>query len=506
MILSTYKIYYDQPNKNKTKNARRNKMSKRDYLEHLKSNCTSIGKGKTLIPVFVERVKMPNKSNPKSPYLLFCRAMVKKPTLVKFEIKKDDKGNIIKRVKTEEEIRQYGDEEDEEGVMVDVDQELMVSCFDKVSCSKLSDADVVDVSCTASIYIKKLEDGTVDRRISYKSDKVTFKKEFSSLQKSVYEKSIVGTKIAEIPTPLNLQESDFPEGVDEKYMSRRFVAPLSSDQTSFKSVIPVFDDNENSMVSYVKDTVNNVVIPYVGMSMVEGSSSVNSIGVVFQNHPTEEDPDPTPIMLKLSFTPAFWTCFGIDDVDLWKPVAKRIVSNMKEAYFFAYTNISGLKSLKSNVEYYDEDGNVEEMDDDETKPKFVNTTAFGTKLRVDLFATIKACGIPIGHDYVEQIMEDRRYTREYQPFGSDEHSRPKHPLNSGFRTKLDGGVKSIFNVSEISSEDIDKFFKSAKPKYNQLTYYGVFASDEPYEQDMEDITEFVSENNITPNIIFAILE
>lgn len=469
-------------------------MSKRDYLTHLKSNCISIGQGRSLIPVFIERVQPPkDKSNMKSPYLLFCRALVKKPTLVRFEVKKDDDNKKQKTEQSQDEVP--------EGVTIDVNQEMMVSCFDKVSCSKLSEADVVEIACNASMYMKNDQ-----IRYGFKSDRVTFRKEICSLQKSVYEKTISSTTIAQIPTPLNMRPSDFPGVEDEKYMIRKFVAPLSNDQTVFESVIPVVENDERNMVCIVKE--NDVAKEYVGFSMTDGSSSNNSIGIVYNQQPTLDEPNPKPIMLKLSYKPSFWTYLGIDDPALWKPVAKRIFSNLREAYFFAYSSVANINSLNGNSNvFYDEDGNIENDGGEKEETEIIATTAFGTRLKVNMFETVKACGLKIDADYVEQIMEDRKYDREYNPYGSDETSRPKHPLNDGFRTKLENGVKSVFNVSEIPSDFIPNFFKSAKAvKGGSLTYYGVFEKDEPYEQDDENITEYITEHNIVPNIVFAILE
>lgn len=478
---------------------------KRDYLEYLKNNCNSIGAGNTLLPVFIKYVKPPPPgSSKRTPYSLICVAMNNKPTLVRYAIKKDD--NKKQRTDEEEsnETQNYG-----EGSTVNKGDLIFVSSFDQANASKLNGGDFIELACSASVY----NDNYGNTRITYKNDRLLIKKDMSALTKNIYDRYISDSPLSVIPTIHDINPKDFKEGTPENKMVRQFVAPMSNDQSNFEDIIIVLENDENNMVC--KKTDNEVTQDYVGFSTSEGGKSSNSIGIVYRPYPKEDGTKEKDIMLKLSFFPNFWLVFGIGDVDLWKPVAKRIVSNLKNSYFYAYSSLESIKNLKciaKDDNYYDENG-MEDDDNDKDEDEIVSTCAFGTKLNVDLNATVKNCGILINQDYIEAILgseSGHEYNKEYKPYGADEDNLPKHPLNNTFRNKLERGVPSVFNLSEFHTDDIDKFFKAAN-KFcpNKIQYYGIFADDRPYEHDAErqgDLTEYIKDNGIKPNIVYAILE
>lgn len=459
-------------------------MSKRDYLNHLKRNCNSIGSGNTLVPVLINKVKPPkDRGNPRSPYMLICTAMVTKPTMVRFGVKDDNK-----KQKTES----VDEEREDLGVVVEAGTTLIVNCFDRNGSSKLGEADFVDLSVSASNYTDPKTNIT---RVTYKADRVMFKKQTSALNKHVYERGIIDSAMSEVPTRFNLMESDFPDESNPKHMTRNFILPLSNDQKKFEEVVVVLEDDQNNMVCKKDDK------EYVGFCTSDGDKSSNSIGIVFKPFATEEDQDPDPIMLKLMYVPSLWISFGIDDVDLWKPVAKRIMSNLRNAYVYGYSSVEQINSLKSNKQraLYDENGENAEED----PSGIIDTAGFAIRFSVDMIETIKNCGLELESDFVEQFFESRQYLRDYQPYGCDPEKPPKHPLNNGFKNKLEAGTGAIYNISEIHSDDIDKFFKSAK-NCKKIKYFGVFSDDAPYEAN--DVTDFINENNIKPELVFGIVE
>ena len=477
-------------------------MSKRDYLAHLKTNCDSIGSGNTMIPVLIQLLKPPkDRTDKRSPYTIICTAMVLKSTLVRFYVKKDD----TKKPKAE-----GGDTNTESiGGTINPGDTMVVNCFDRMGCMKLTEGNFVKISCNASNYT---DPHTNETRVTFKSDRILFDKNTNALTKVVYDRYIMDTDVAEVPTRYNIKASSFKEGTPQDYMRRKFLLPLSSDQKKFNNVEIIIERNRERMYCR-KDDIN-----YVGFNSESGDKVSNSIGVVYEPLPTEAIPNPKPIMMKLKFNPVVWEGFGIDDLNFWKPVASRIISNLRDAYIFGYSSLGSIENMKGNLdrnmeEGYGDDGEYTSMEamsgggDEESD--VIDTTGFIIKFAVNMTDTVKVCGLKLDASYIEQLYdpEERKYSRPYQPFGYEGDNTKKHPMNAGHRLKMKAGTPAIFNVSEIHSEDIEKFFKTAR-EMTTLKYYGVFADDEnrPYEFDGVNVTEFINTNNIKPVIVFAIVE
>jgi hypothetical protein len=474
------------------------------YLEHLQRNCDTVSSGCTIINAFIEKINAPEDMKKiNSPFGIQFKALINKPVLVRAQAKTKGQVPVTGKRKADGSMVNDNNEQGEEflGGTIQPGEVVYANSFDRVNCLKLVDASIVKLVCSSSMY----SSGNGSERVSYKIVRIIFDNNTDSLTKTMFDRSIRGTDLTVVPTKYNLLPKNFPGVTNEKYMSRRFVLPLHPDVTLFNNVEIVLDKHDRARFVCEKDGKE-----YVGFNITNGDKTSNALAVVY------EPKSGPPILMKFAHDPSAWVAFGINDVALWKQVAYRIVSNVREAFVYGYSSLESIKNMQGNMDDYGgeyDDNGVAIVPSVEDLPEgqIINSTGYVTRIGVNLIETVKACGVVIDKSYVQQLFEDGSYNREYEPYGAAPGTSNKHPLNNNYRIQIKRGDRAIFNLSELNYEDVDKFFTACKDV--DIKFFGIFDDGEnrPYENEARgtgatvSTIEFINEHSIKPVVVFGII-
>lgn len=453
------------------------------------NNSRSIHADETLVPVLVKSIKADKTKTGNNPgtayYRLKVVCMNKEPVFVRYKTKGKKKGELdeteeSKRQRIAEEAEYDAQEaENPKGTTVNGGDEFPVTTYDK-SAGAVDGGTMVNLALTTSWY---------NDHYTFSAGSVIIdNKMANALSNTVYNELVVGTKMAEIPTPDNMSEDDFPGETDEKYMARSFIVPLSAYNSTFANVEIQIDESETQrFFCKAKDSDAQLV----GVNMPVGDKTSNMIKVVY----SPKDDDAPKIMMSLAYMPEVWSCFGVTDINAWQKVGYRLIFNAREWYAYGYTQLTRLNAIIAN------------KSDDDGDDGFQYSTGFVSKMAVNLKDTIiVGCGVPLSFEYInDNFGEDSKYDREIEV--------ENHPINSNFRGNLKRNRPFITNLTELSTEQVHGFIKDyvkgLKDRGDafKVKFYGVFASDDVYEfaADNDAAREaFIVEKNHVPSMVFAI--
>lgn len=453
------------------------------------NNSRSIRVDETIIPVLIKGLTSDKTKTGNNPGTVYYRLKVvcmnKEPTFVRFKgkgKKRDGEDEESKRPRVDENGEEGGGSDGgPKGAIINGGDEVSVTTYDK-SAGTLESGTLVNLAMTTEWY---------NERFTFSAGSVFVDTKMSNaLCDKVYNEMVMNTKMSEIPTASNMSESDFPDETDEKYMSRSFIVPLSSDNGKFANVeIQVDEEDTGRFFCKVKDSDAQLV----GINMVVGDKTANMFKVVYSPK-GEGNPK---VMMSLAYVPDTWRCFGITDIDIWQKIGHRFIFNAVEWYAYGYTQLTRLNGILANKTH---DG----CDDDDP---FEYSTGFVTKMAVNLKSTIQRIGVPLSIEYVNgNYGEDSTYDREQEI--------ENHPINNGFRINIKRNKPFITNLTELSTIQVESFFKDffkcvkekGADKFG-IQFYGVFHSDDVYEYAADDDAAreaFVVAKGFKPVALFAI--
>lgn len=491
-----------------------------NYMKYAQSNKKSIAAGSTVVPAIVSLKKEKKSAKGNSYFILVVQTLNKSPVFVQFAAQKQGNEKVPFQPSTKR-IKRESAEEGVEAVEVEVPEDdritkqdgaygttikpcstLMLTSFDRNGCANIERGTVCKVSIAADTY---------QDNINFKCNEVIMETNTSTITKGVFQKYFMNSEMTVVPTKSNIDPESFPVGTDPRYYTRPFVLPLSDDTPLFKE-LEILVDPEDSKRFYAKRKEDDKVVPSVNTEV--GPDMVrNNLSVVYAT-------DKEKYFFKYAYTPSVWNVFGITDLDKWSKTAGRMMFSASNWYAYGSSKLDDIKSMRSNADADDEGGldygyggyGMDGMDDGEDEPAadmkqaeddgMVSTTGYISTMTIDLKTTVKKAGIELKADWVAS---------KYGPEGNYNFSPEDqpNPLNSGWRSKLERGISSIFNFTEMDDYMRTPFAKEAEQKGN-VKFYGIFAAgnDAPYENVNTDkpIEEFLDETSTMPATIFAVVE
>lgn len=454
--------------------------AKRTAYKALMANSETIGTSQSIVSVFCRNLSE-GKTKKNTPfYRISCVLLNKSNIFVKArkpngELDASDSPSA-KKMRTEEDSQEEG----HKGTVLKPGDQFMAMCYDKGSAT-LAACTLMKLAITCDWYIdhytfqvsRIIDDGSSSK---------------SAMTVQVYEKSVLDTPLAEIPTVDNLSESDFPEGTDEKYIARNFILPVSlkGGESLCSEVIIQLDETDAGRFSCrVKDDPEE----YVGVnSELEAGKTSNMMTVVYT---LLREPEKKYVM-KFAYSPDTWRIFGVTNVRNWAAAGARMIFNACEWYAYGYSQLAKIRAIKANREGgYDAIEGVGEC---------VYSTGFVVKMDVNLCATVRAAGVELSFDYLKD---------DFAKTFDNELENLTHPVNLGWKVKVRRGSPAVLNLSEFTTDQLDVFIKEVQNK-SDIKFYGIFdtCSDEAYECESMSLAEreqIFREKNLRPSMIFAVM-
>jgi hypothetical protein len=510
--------------------------NKRTFMAIAQKNGRSINTGYIVLPVILEFAKEKKSAAGNTYYFCKATSLNQKGVFVQYELKKDrdtketipfqpptKRSKVVDEDTGEEVEREVVDEdlavkqEDAYGYIVKPGTSMMFNTFDR-NAIKVPPGSICKVSCIADMYRGE---------VSFKVGSVITDTD-TALTPRLYRKYIQGSTLEVIPTKDNIDPASFPDTMDPKYYSRSFVLPLSDDTQSFRDVTVAVDpEDPERFWGSVKEpaklwsAITDPTTKFVSVNMPTDTDKVaNALSVIYTDKAGKRT------YVKFAYLPNVWTCFGITAVDKWAKVAGRMIFNAKNWYAFGSSRLVDIKKMAANADADAEDGLDFGMggtsygdgeydgygeyegaqDGPQETPDDVDfiTTGYITSMVLSLPETVKASGIPLPREYVEEIMARGKYKFSFNP-----ESQPENKLNSGWMVRLSRGDKAVYNVTELDELARQPFLEDSRTVEN-LTFYGIFpvGDDGPYEHVSEaehDIVKYAREHG-APATIFAVVE
>ena len=453
---------------------------KRTIYQAQINNAQSIKPDETLVSVLLKRVTRDvtkSGNNPGTPYYkLVAVKLGNDPVFIKMRVKKskkqktDDESDNNDMVDSSEE----GAEEKPKGTTLNGADEFLVTTYDR-NASTLSSGMMVKLALTTDVY---------QERFTYQAGSVIVERNSNILCDAGYKTNVQGTKLAVIPTVENLSRDDFPEDMDEKFMNRIFVLPVSVENPTFANVeIQIDDDATGCFFTKKKDDPGQ----YVGVNTQIGDKTANMFRVVYT--PSEEDQanGANKTLISFAYMPEVWDCFGCANVDRWEKVAKQFIFNSVGWYVYGYSNLLKLEGLLANKSHDDADD-------------FDYSTGFVTRMGVDLPGTVKRIGVALSHGFIEDHYGS---DSDYQ---NDEEFET-HPINSGWKVNVRRDKPYCINFTDLSRDQTESFIKEIKKNNSEVKFFGIFSDNKAYEfsaDSPEAYEEKLIEAGLVPDMVFAV--
>ena len=439
------------------------------------NNAQSIKPDETLVNALLKRVirdTTKSGNNPGTPYYkLVAVKLGNDPLFIKMRIKKkkqktDGDGNVIDTVDEVDETRP-------KGTTINGADEFLCTTYDK-NASTLSSGMMVKLAMTTDLY---------QDRFTFQAGSVIVERNSNILCDAGYKNNVQGTKLAVIPTIDNVSRDDFEEDMDEKWMNRQFILPISAENPTFANVeVQIPDDAAGCFFTTKKDDP----VQYVGVNTQIGDKTSNMFRVVYTPSETDQENGANKTLITLSYPAEVWDCFGCGNVDTWEKVAKMFIFGAKEFYCYGYSNLLKLESLLANKSH-DDDG-------------FDYSTGFVTRMDVNLPATVKSIGVPLSLDFIDNHYgEDSNYDNDKE-FES-------HVLNTGWKINLRRGKPYIVNFTDLSCDQTSSFIKEIKKNGSTPQFYGIFSDEKAYEYAADSPVEYeekIVKSGLVPDMVFVI--
>jgi hypothetical protein len=253
---------------------------------------------------------------------------------------------------------------------------------------------------------------------------------------------------------------------------------------------------------------------FVGINADIGEGKIrNNMSVMY-------DTGEQKFFFKYAYMDTVWSCFGIQDVDMWSKSGGRLMFTAKGWYAFGSSKLDDIRSMRANADIDESVGadygygaygmdmdDIQNMASTDVAPishdDIVASTGFVSSMSLDLAKTAESAGIEISKDYVRKHYGPDGFF-SYQPDG------PSNPINAGWRTKVARGEHgAVFNLTEMNDDIRPGFIRETADK--NIKFYGVFpvGDDRPYEHvrnEGNDLEKFLEENKLFPSTIFAITQ
>jgi hypothetical protein len=441
------------------------------------SNAQSIKPAETLVDALLKRVTRDTTksgNNPGTPYYkLVAVKLGNDPVFIKMRVKKkkqksdDDDDNV--------EDMEEVDDTRPKGTTLNGSDEFLCTTYDR-NASTLSSGMMVKLAMTTDIY---------QDRFTFQAGSVIVERNSDILCDSGYKENVHGTKLAVIPTIDNVSRDDFEEGIDEKWMNRQFILPVSPENPSFANVeVQITDDATGCFFTRKKEDPDQ---QYVGVNTQIGDKTVNMFRVVYTPTEAEEENGAKKTLITFAYMSDVWDCFGCVNVETWEKVAKLFIFGAVEWYVYGYSNLLKLESLLANK-------NHDESDD------FDYSTGFVTRMSVNLPATVKSIGVPLSHDFIDNHYgEDSNY--------ENDHEYESHVLNGGWKVNVRRNKPYIVNFTDLSRDQTTSFIKEIKKNDSKVQFYGIFEDNRAYEFVADSPEEYegkIVEANMVPDMVFAV--
>jgi len=352
---------------------------------------------------------------------------------------------------------------------------IYIAFYDRVSVVKLKPP------CICTVYLRA---NWYDNRVSYKASKI-IQDQNQCLDMQFYNRFIRGGPMSEVPTADNINPEDFGEATKQKYMSREFFLPLSSDTDRWSSVFPILNLNDSRrFFGKMKDT--DEIVPSV--TMETGSDKVtNNMNVMFGERRGGDGGPEVNYIVKFAYFPNVWSCFGISNVEHWSKCAGTMIAAAKGWFALGSANREDISRLCSNAEVdngyeiHNDDDEVSELKKEEDDIRIIGSNAWISDMNIDLIATIKNCGIVLPNDWVLKTYGNNVSTTE-NPLNINCHVRIKTPTPG----------TTVYNITEMAS--VKTFVEDAGSK---AVYYGIVPTG-------TEIKSF-SEAMVPPTTVFAVV-
>lgn len=519
--MTTYNFVH--PDKSRPETRKKRKMYKKrtaTYMNFEQKNRTSVGTGLTVVPALVER-KLEKKTEKCVFYSLLVQSLNRKPVFVQFGQQKSASGEKVPFQPAMKRVKRESDESAEDsdatvevpenekiikrdgsyGTILEPFSKIWVTTFDRAGCLTVDSSSIVKIAISAETY---------QGNISYKATEVK-NEDIKSITTPVFQKYFQNTPMTVIPTTKNIAQ---PMDQNPKYYSRSFMLPLSDDTPIFKDVeICVDPEDRKRFYCTQKDSDRQ----FVGVNTDVGEGKTrNNLSVVY-----EAD---QKYFMKYAYMNDAWSCFGVQDVDMWAKSAGRLMFNAKGWYAFGSSKLDDIKSMRANADADEGDaGGADygygaygmDMDDiqnvsaqeadvgSSASDDMVASTGFVSSMSLDLAKTAEAAGIELSKEYIKKHYGPDGFFN-YNPDG------PTNPINAGWRTRIGRGEHGVtFNFTEMNDDIRPGFIRETADK--KIKFYGVFpvGDDRPYEQvraEGGNLEQFLEENKLFPSTIFAVTE
>jgi len=432
-------------------------------------NAESIGANKTIVPALINGITEKKTVKGKVYYSISAICMATSDRFIKQtkKQKKDDDGSGGSDC-----------EEESNGTTLKPGQKFISTSFER-DCGDIKQGALVKMAVSTDWF---------NDHYTFKVSKVMVDDNRSVLTRSVYDRKVVETALARVPTKDNFSPADFAEGTNDKYIVRYFILPLSSGVgTAIFTNVEVQVDPEN-MERFYSSKVDDPA-QYLGINTDTGRDKpYNNFTTVY----TLNDESDTKVIMKYAYLPDIWSCFGLTDVTQWKSIAGRLVFFAVDWLVYGYSSHSKIMSIRANMD-----------EDDDDEPKFVYSTGYITKMNVNLIDTAIACGVPLSIDYmVNNYGSDSSY--------ENDHDLTTHPINVGWKVLLKRNKKFIVNITDLTTEQVQSFIKEyQKSDKHNIKFYGIYSveSDAPYEIVAEDAVgreEQLVQSGLKPTVVFAV--
>jgi hypothetical protein len=472
---------------------------KRSAYQAQLNNSESIGAGQTIIPAIIKNIKKGTTSKGNKYYRISASSIAKDKIFVKMKTKQkkqkvsdeeantDATGEDTENVETADTVGELP-----KGTTISPNEQFMTTAYDTIA-ETLEQGNVVKLAVTTDWYIDHFTFQTSKIMVDEKHKDV--------LNVNVYTKCIEDSPLGELPTKDNFSPDNFPVGTDEKYITRSCVVPLSDDigKKQFSNVELQVDLTDKERFNTRNKNDPNL---YIGINTdLGGEKPANMTTAVY----TRNNEEQTKVLMRFAYKPEVWDCFGVKNQEQWKEVGPRYVCHAVEWLVYAYAQHSKIMAIKANMEGGNDTFEDEDQDSDSVSPEeFQYSTAFVTKMSVNMKETARKCGIPLSIDYINKF-----YGEESDYDNDVEYS--DHKFNTGWKTLLKRNKPFFVTLTDLSSDQIATFIKEYNkidPEKNSIQFFGVYSvdSDVPYEIQGtdEEREQQLIEQGFRPTMVFAL--
>lgn len=433
--------------------------------EFMMANSKMLPEGSSMVTLLVTNV-LPMKENAKqgTPNFMGAICLEREPVEISYRKKK------VRNADDREEWLNMTDDDGNDKARLEFGMNLYVGLFDQPALKLINAPCIIRAGMTASVY---------NGKASYRVESVMKDSILDALNMNNFEKYVVGTSIAKIPTVETFDETG------AQYIS--FIVPFSGDNKWYPTTEIMFESSNPERMHYLTST--KPVEHDVGLSRADDDKVLNQ----FVMNLIPSDPkDDRQYGLYVGYERDMFKSFGVIDLSNWERAGPRLISCCRNTMIACSSSAERTRRIPANSA--GDDVRTEEG------RKLVATAAFATRLVVDLAETAKSAGLPLTVEHCKRLL--------LAPTNTFRTDVAKHPINANFEDRVAfGRDRVILNLSEIPRFYLQTLFDSIEER-EDITYWGVYSrvDNSVYELDGENISEQLEENTTqNPVVIFCII-